>query len=81
MPPETAVSVFITRWANAQSSERANYALFLTELCDLLDVRRPDPAGPDTEHNAHVFERAVPLHQRDGNTTTGRIDLYPDFRN
>ncbi|MBI4623098.1 MAG: class I SAM-dependent DNA methyltransferase [Verrucomicrobia bacterium] len=71
-----AVATFIARWSKAQSSERANYALFLTELCDLLEVPRSDPAGDDTAHNAYVFERAVPLHQRDGRTTTGRIDLY-----
>ena len=71
-----AVTAFIARWSHAQSAERANYALFLTELCDILDVPHPDPASSDTENNAYVFERAVPLHQRDGKTTTGRIDLY-----
>jgi hypothetical protein len=73
---ESAVAAFIARWATAQSAERANYALFLSELCDILDVPRPDPASDATEQNAYVFERAVPLHQRDGKTTTGRIDLY-----
>ncbi len=71
-----AVTAFIARWSHAQSAERANYALFLTELCEVLEVPRPDPASSDTENNAYVFERAVPLHQRDGKTTTGRIDLY-----
>jgi len=73
---DAAVAAFITRWQTAQSAERANYALFLSELCDLLEVPRPDPASDDTAHNAYVFERAVPLHQPDGKTTTGRIDLY-----
>lgn len=76
MSHDPAVTTFIARWSHAQSAERANYALFLTELCDILDVPHPDPAGSDTENNAYVFERAVPLHQRDGKTTTGRIDLY-----
>ncbi|MDP3070165.1 MAG: hypothetical protein Q8N18_07750 [Opitutaceae bacterium] len=78
MPAATAeaVAAFIARWAASSVSERANYALFLAELCDVLEVPRPDPAGADTEHNAYVFERAVPLHQRDGKSTTGRIDLY-----
>jgi hypothetical protein len=73
---EAAVSTFIARWSAAQSAERANYVLFLSELCDILEVPRPEPASDATEHNAYVFERAVPLHQRDGKTTTGRIDLY-----
>jgi hypothetical protein len=74
VPP--ALNAFITRWSRAQAAERANYQLFLSELCDVLEVPRPDPAGPDTEANAYVFERAVPLHHSDGRTTTGRIDLY-----
>jgi hypothetical protein len=53
------IAAFIRRWSQAESSERANYALFLTELCDVLEVPHPDPAGSDTEANAYVFERAV----------------------
>jgi len=82
MPPDTtpipdaAVAAFIARWQNAQAAERANYALFLTELCDILGVPRPDPAGPQTANNAYTFERAVTFHHRSGKTTTGFIDLY-----
>ncbi|MFA6960095.1 MAG: DNA methyltransferase [Opitutaceae bacterium] len=72
-----AINEFITRWSKAESAERANYVLFLSELCDLLGVPRPDPAGPDTETNAYVFERAVTFHHRGSTkTSTGRIDLY-----
>lgn len=39
------VDHFITRWESSGAAERANYALFLSELCDLLDVPRPDPAA------------------------------------
>jgi hypothetical protein len=67
---------FVDRWSGAQRAERANYQLFLSELCEVLDLPRPDPAGPDAAANAYVFERAVRLHHRDGTTTTGRIDLY-----
>ncbi len=75
--PDPAVAAFIARWANAQAAERANYVLFLTELCDVLGVPRPDPAGPDTEQNAYVFERAVTFQRRGSSRpTTGRIDLY-----
>ena len=58
------------------AAERTNYSMFLNELCDLLEVTRPDPAGPDDEKNAYVFDRAVPFPNPDGTTTVKRIDLY-----
>ncbi len=70
------VEFFIARWSDTERAERANKDLFLTELCDLLGVPRPDPAGPDSAGNAYVFERAVPLRHADGRVTTGHIDLY-----
>ena len=66
------VHSFITRWQASGAAERANYQLFLSELCDVLDVPRPDPATPDGADNAYVFEKAVPLPHG----TTERIDLY-----
>jgi hypothetical protein len=67
------VEQFIARWSNrVGGAERANYALFLSELCDVIGVPRPDPASAVTEANDYVFERAV--RRADG--TTGRIDLY-----
>lgn len=74
--PTDPVAKFISRWSDAPPSERANYVMFLTELCGVLDVPVPDPAGPDTERNAYVFERAVTFHHTGGKTSTGRIDLY-----
>ena len=50
--------------------------MFLVELCDLIGVQRPDPAGKETERNEYVFERAVRFHHDDGSTSPGRIDLY-----
>jgi hypothetical protein len=67
---------FITRWKNSGAAERANYQLFLSELCDVLGVPRPDPTTPDDAENAYVFERSVTFHHPDGSTSTGRIDLY-----
>ena len=68
---------FIARWtAREGGAERANYALFLTELCDLIGAKHPDPAGVDTERNDYVFERGVRFRHDDGHTSTGRIDLY-----
>jgi hypothetical protein len=37
---------FIARWQASGAAERANYQLFLSELCDMLDAPRPDPATP-----------------------------------
>ncbi len=70
------VATFIARWSDTERAERANKDLFLAELCDLIGVPRPDPAGPDSAENAYVFERAVPLRHADGRVTTGHIDLY-----
>lgn len=64
---------FISRWSkNTGGAERANYALFLTELCAALNLDNPEPASADTNRNDYVFERAV--RRRDG--SGGRIDLY-----
>ena len=73
-PPE--VASFIERWAASGANERANYPLFLTELCDLLEVPRPDPSAPDDRDNTYVFERSVPLVHEGGQASIGRIDLY-----
>ncbi|MEO7797421.1 MAG: DNA methyltransferase [Opitutaceae bacterium] len=77
MAPPDPVAKFIERWSKAAAAERANYQLFLSELSDILDVARPEPATDDTAHNSYVFERAVTFHHRGSEkTTTGRIDLY-----
>ena len=67
------VDSFIRRWSDLEGgAERANYALFLTELCDVIGAPRPEPASAVTERNDYVFERFV--RRRDG--SSGRIDLY-----
>ena len=78
MPDATPeqITAFIERWENSGAAERANYVLFLSELCVLLDLPRPDPTSPDNTHNAYVFERAITRRSLDGTTSTGFIDLY-----
>ncbi|MEJ7577794.1 MAG: type IIL restriction-modification enzyme MmeI, partial [Pyrinomonadaceae bacterium] len=71
-----AADEFIRRWESSAASERANYQLFLSELCDVLGVARPEPARADDSQNAYVFERAVKFQNPDGTTSDGRIDLY-----
>ena len=74
--PLTADS-FIRRWSNREGGqERANYSLFLTELCDVLDVQHPDPAAASHALNDYVFERRVERLSAEGVVETGRIDLY-----
>jgi hypothetical protein len=34
---------FATRWQKSGCAKRANYGLFLRDLCDLLQVPKPDP--------------------------------------
>ncbi len=73
---DQALESFIDRWQDAGGSERANYQLFLTELCQLLDLPQPEPAGNDTRDNAYVFERRVIIRNADGSERNGYIDLY-----
>ena len=71
-----AIEHFIERWQGRHGGqERANYAMFLCELCDALDLPRPDPAGHPGQ-NDYVFERAVKEIARDGSVSTRRMDLY-----
>lgn len=71
-----SIQSFIHRWRHSGAAERANYALFLTELCDLLEVPRPDPTQAYDTFNRYVFEKAVTFRNADGSTAQGRIDLY-----
>lgn len=71
-----AIEAFIKRWEQSQAAERANYALFLTELAEILGVPHPEPACGDDERDAYVFERSVTFRIPDGSSTKGNIDLY-----
>ena len=71
--PATA---FIAKWRKASGSERANYQLFITGLCELLGVDKPDPSSEDTRDNAYVFERRVRFAHGDGSESHGFIDCY-----
>jgi hypothetical protein len=74
---ERRIEEFIARWLGREGGqERANYALFLTELCGALGLGLPDPASATTEENDYVFERLVIFKEFDGSTSHGRVDLY-----
>ncbi|MCB2380502.1 hypothetical protein LGH70_23110, partial [Hymenobacter sp. BT635] len=66
---------FEARWRVSGGAERANYGLFLQDLCDLLQVPRPDPTTDHPAQDAYVLERAVQFDDG-GRKSTGRIDLY-----
>ena len=66
------IQTFIERWQASGAAERANYQLFLTELCAILGVDHPQPASENPHENAYVFEKTVPS----GRGTTNFIDLY-----
>ncbi len=68
---------FITKWLGQEGGqERANYALFLSELTQALRVDEPQPASADHATNDYVFERVVQEVGRDGTVSHKRIDLY-----
>jgi hypothetical protein len=76
-PPDSdRIEAFIARWQSSGGAERANAQLFLSELCDLLDLPKPDPARPENALNRYTFERAVTRQNPDGTTTTAYLDLY-----
>lgn len=70
-----SISDFITHWKASQGSERANYAMFLTDLADVLELDRPLPATADSTNDHYRFERPVDTAQV-GTTAKGYIDLY-----
>ncbi|PRY09668.1 type II restriction/modification system DNA methylase subunit YeeA [Pontibacter ummariensis] len=76
LSPTPAVTHFITRWKASGASERANYQLFLTELCELLGVEKPQPATDKVHEATYTFERPVVFDDGEGKTSTNFIDLY-----
>lgn len=76
MEDESQIAAFIDRWTGVTGSERANYQLFITGLCDLLGLAKPEPAHEDTRDNAYVFERRVTFAHGDGSASNGFIDCY-----
>jgi hypothetical protein len=68
--------MFISRWKVSGASERANYQLFLTELCELIGVEKPRPASDKVHEATYTFERPVEFDDGEGRRTTNFIDLY-----
>jgi hypothetical protein len=62
------VENFITKWENCSGSERANYAVFLTELANVLGVEAPGPTDD--------YRIDAPVRGGAEAGGTGFIDLY-----
>ncbi|WP_199270492.1 hypothetical protein [Stappia indica] len=70
---QSTVEAFIAKWQGVEGGqERANYALFLTELCDVLGEPHPDGASATHSGNDYVFERVVREETRDGRVSDKR---------
>src|SRR5690606_6175711 len=74
--PAMTAEEFVAKWKNSAAAELANSQSFLIELCDLLDVPRPEPTRAEEDLNLYTFEKAVTFHYADGTRSPGRIDLY-----
>lgn len=72
------VESYIAKWSQSAASERANKDAFLVELCDVLEVPRPDPARGIPEKDTYVFERDAYLARAGGRGSIGKIDLYKE---
>jgi hypothetical protein len=69
------VDDFIERWSRSGGSERANFQTFANELCDALDLPKPDPAKAATRANSYCFEHPVTFIHT-STQSSGFIDLY-----
>ncbi len=66
------IQSFITAWEVSGGAERGNAQTFLNELCELLEVPKPDKHVPESAENAYVFEKTIPAPEGSKNF----IDLY-----
>ncbi len=81
--PSKSIDAFIARWTSREGgAERANYQMFLTELCEVIGVDKPDPAEATTEFNDYLFERHVRFLSRglDEGRPPCEIDPCAEFR-
>lgn len=73
--PTPAERAFLDRWLDSAGAERANKDSFLIDLCDALELPRPEPKRNDPALDTYCFERSVPKLGPD-KTSSGAIDLY-----
>lgn len=71
-----AVTEFVARWKGSDGSERSNFQNFMRDLCDLLQLPRPEPGQKDHQQNEYIFERFIAPQRADSTTEKRYIDLY-----
>ena len=59
-------SDFEARWKPTGGAERANYSLFLQDLCDLIGVVRPDPTTDNPSEDKYVLEYPFDVSRLEG---------------
>lgn len=73
LPP---VEVFILKWQKSGGYESGASQMFITELCGILGVPKPDAPRAELVDNTYVFEKAVHRVNSNGRKSIARIDLY-----
>ncbi|PTM39711.1 DNA methyltransferase [Bosea sp. 124] len=73
---DPSVAGFIARWSASEGAERAAYAQFLNEFCELIGVGKPQPPTSDPEAVSYRFEYPVRFPDMAAAGSHGRIDLY-----
>lgn len=73
LPP---VDEFIYKWQNSGGYESGASQMFITELCILLGVPKPDAPRPEVADNTYVFEKSVERIGPSGPKFIARIDLW-----
>lgn len=72
----TTLDDLIAEATASGGSERANYQLFISGLCDVLGVPRPAMSQETNARNDYVFERSLDYRHPDGSTTKLYVDCY-----
>ena len=70
----TTLDHLIAEATASGGSERANYQLFISGLCDVLGVSRPAMSQEANARNDYVFERSLDYRHPDGSTTKLYVD-------
>ena len=66
-----ALRKLVDRWTGVKARERANYQLYLGELCSALGVEGPRPAG-----SGYEYEYPIKVVDRDGKDGSNFVDLF-----
>lgn len=78
LSPPMDISAFIEKWSASSGSEAANKDAFLLDLCDVLDVPRPNPTTGRAIDDRYVFEKDARMRAEDGTISVGKMDLYKE---